>query len=160
LQFDAGSQLVLPVSRFAEDGFTISAWARRTGPGSERQILFSQGKPEPLRGLHVGFLPPDRHFSLAFYTADLDIGRDHSRKGHWQHWAVTYDAATRMRAIYCDGRMVACDFPKDKYRGSGPLFVGTTAWGEPLPFQGDLDDLRVYRGAMLPSEVAALARNE
>ena len=156
LRLDGNAWLELPEADLAADGFSVAVWVRRTGPREKRQIFFSQGEPAPNRGLHVGFLPPDRNFTIAFYAEDLDVNCYYSRKWRWQHWAATYDAHTGMRALYCDGRMVACDFASARYEGAGPLFVGTTAWGEPISLEGDLDDLRIYRGALSPSAVAAL----
>ncbi|MCO6458196.1 MAG: DUF1553 domain-containing protein [Pirellulaceae bacterium] len=81
--------------------------------------------------------------------------------GTWQHVAVVYDGTQMARGlrIYLDGRLQKARVLLDIFTGTFPikypLQVG--ARGEENLLTGELADVRVYRRALSPREVAVLA---
>lgn len=84
--------------------------------------------------------------------------------GRWVHVAATYDG--QRAVVYLDGAP-AGEAELDPFSPSrGPVFVGA----RPDPqgrrarfapaFDGRLDDLRIYRGALSPNDVALIARGD
>lgn len=102
------------------------------------------------------------------------IGSTDLRDGRWHHLAVVYlggsraDVSTHVR-IYLDGRLeplsgrlrqkVRTDTRSDESR---PLAVGRSLGQlknrEPLGFEGDLDELHVFEGALLPKQIVQLMK--
>ncbi|MFI8963069.1 LamG-like jellyroll fold domain-containing protein [Streptomyces sp. NPDC053493] len=93
----------------------------------------------------------------------LYSGLTEAPKG-WVHVAVTYDSVTAAARLYVggvrqgdeDGALV-----KNTYQPTGPLVTGksriypTGAWGDTL--LGQVDDLRLYSGAMSQAGITGLA---
>jgi hypothetical protein len=82
--------------------------------------------------------------------------------GRWVHLAATHDGDRAV--VYVDG-VPAGEARLDRFEGSpGPVLLGARpdAHGRPMKgaphLDGRLDDLRVFRGALSPEEVALLAR--
>ncbi len=102
------------------------------------------------------------------------IGSTDLRDGRWHHLAVVYlggpraNVATHVK-IYVDGRLesptgrrqrrIQADIrsPEDR-----PLVIGRDAGTgknrEPLCFEGDLDELHVFEGALLPKQIVRLMK--
>ena len=79
----------------------------------------------------------------------------------FRHLVVDYDGSGKASGIklYVDGKPAAAEVLKDSLRGSfrtsAPLEVGNKANGK--PFEGGLDDLRIYSRAVTDDEAEALA---
>lgn len=91
-------------------------------------------------------------------TEPLELNR-------WHHVVMTYDG-TRVASgvqIFLNGERqklkVNLDQLNQDFANSGPLRIGAGD-GPGIRFQGSLDDVRVYRGTLTPSLVAALAAPE
>lgn len=141
----------------ANSSFTVAFWAKRSNH-SKYECVVGQGSIATNQGLHIGFRDTNV-FTFAFYNNDLDtLPADpitDSGFWDWHHWACTYDAATNRRAIYKDGVVVAEDVSTAHYQGSGDLLIGRAPWGN--MFGGLVDDVGVWRTALEPEEVEAVA---
>lgn len=155
LAFDGGGFMQTPEALDLRGGFTIEFWARNTG-GSAQGYVIGQGVPSPNQGLHVGFRGAGI-FTLAFYAQDINTARAYADIGAWHHWAVTYDPSSGEKLVYRDGRLEptvqAGDNDNPFYEGTGPLLIGRGATGD--PFQGGLDELRVWDRPRTEAEIAA-----
>ena len=79
------------------------------------------------------------------------------RAGQWHHLAVVADSAQGRASFFVDGREVtATSGLPHGFQIGGPLRIGRRVQGGPLPFDGQLDDLRIYRRALTPAEITAL----
>ena len=76
--------------------------------------------------------------------------------GNWQHVVVTYNSTTGNILCFLAGSLVAANV----YSGNGVFASNTTQIGDilagPLPFNGSIDDVRVFSTALDASDAAYL----
>ena len=153
---DVPGTAVTLAARFKADAFT--------GSGKDGRILSKA----------VGPAEQDHYWMLSTWRAggavrlrfrlkaggrtDTLIGSDEVRTGTWTHVAAVYDGRT-MR-LYQNGKEIgrtaktgpiATDPSLAAWIGDNPPEAGSR------PFVGAIDDVRIYRRALAPAEVAALA---
>ena len=135
---------------------TFSAWTRPTDLSSYREI-FRQECPERLLfsyqnngsilslGLNVG----------GYVECDGRINPAQVLDGWWHHCAATFDG--QMMRVYLDGKEIASLQRPGQLvtRIDVPAFIGSSS-GRGEHFQGSLDDLRIYKDALTPKQIAAL----
>lgn len=139
-------------------GISLSAWVKPTELSKYREIfrkedgdqrvLFSfqdQGKVLSL-GLNIN----------GYVECDAPIQPAKVRDGRWHHCAATFDG--QWMRVYLDGNEIgSLQRPGVMRAGlSAPGCIGSSNGGE--SFQGTLDDLRIYAGAMGSRQVALLHR--
>jgi len=149
-------------------GVTVSAWVKRSGPPGGFRYLIAKGAMKNASSCYAAsyaiYAPGT---GLRFYVWRATAGYVLSPStpatvfdGNWHHVAGTYDGAT-VRA-YLDGAQV----------GNGTQAPGTIRYGLPdndlrigsyggdagcgLPYNGGIDDVRIYNRALTPEEVAAI----
>ena len=139
-------------------GISLSAWAKptelsayreifRKEDGNERVLFSFQANGSILSfGLNVG--------GYEECHARLDPSRVHDRR--WHHCAATFDGCW-MR-VYFDGDEIGSLRRSGTFHagGSAPACIGSSNGGE--CFQGALDDLRIYAGAVGARQIAMLHR--
>jgi hypothetical protein len=82
-------------------------------------------------------------------------------KDGWRHLAMTYDGSRKAAGvkIYVDGKLAETTATNDTLKGvittPTPFRLGRR--GDSLPFQGKIDDVRLYRRQLSAEDVAALA---
>jgi len=140
-----------PAINLANRSFSIAFWAQRDRTGVSDFIL-GQGTSSENYGLHIGFRN-NNLFTCAFWNNDLDTPSAYT-DSNWHHWACTYDAANNERTIYVDGTAVVSDTASTDYLGSGPFYIGSYFNGGG-PFDGLLDDVRVYLTPLTAAQVQA-----
>ena len=140
---------------------TAAAWVRFDGDGA----VWSRMEPGPGHRGH-DLLVGDRRFAVHLVEAWPDDAlKVHTREqfpaGRWLHVVVTHDGSGRAAGVrlYVDGRSRDLEVDRDGLKGmavgSAPFRVGARDGG--LRLRGRVDDLRFYRRALDPAEVAALA---
>ena len=103
------------------------------------------------------------YFELERGTWEIRFGRPSSMvdsgqtlaQGQWTHLALTFDGTTAK--AYIDGVLVkesAFAFAFDK---EAPMQIGASADGGGNPFNGAIDEVRLYDTALSEAEVKALA---
>lgn len=94
-------------------------------------------------------------------TSTLIAGSGDVRPEVWTHVAAVYDG--RVMRLFKDGKEVgsmakkgeiAVDASAGVWIGDNPPKAGSR------PFQGLMDDVRIYRRALTPAEIAALAARQ
>ena len=155
--------------RTEPERFSLSLWVRPSR-ASREQVIFSKASTNPgarekwleLRvdpfGRVLMKFPNESAFDNAVTT------QQKLPQGRWTHVAVTYDGDRA--ALYLDGAL-AGEARVEPFEGSrGPVFLGARpdlqgrrARLAPL-FDGRLDDVRIFRGALGPDDVFVLARAE
>ena len=138
---------------------TFSAWTRPVDLKSYREI-FRQECPERLLfsyqgngtilslGLNVG----------GYVECDAPITPADVLDGTWHHCAATFDG--QFMRVYLDGNEIgSLERPGQiTTQAEAPAFLGSSG-GRGEFFQGGLDDLRIYRQALTPDEIALLYRS-
>jgi hypothetical protein len=136
---------------------TFTAWTRPTDlrgyreifrqEAGDRRLLFSYQLDGTILslGLNIG----------GYMECDAPVDPAQVMDGAWHHCAGTFDGRT-MR-VYLDGREIgALDRPGAIATDPAmPGYIGSSG-GESEHFQGGLDDLRIYRAALTPDEIALL----
>mgnify|MGYP000050091998 CR=1 FL=1 len=74
----------------------------------------------------------------------------------WTHIVVTRDEAASTATVYVDGAEATTTPWQVPTSNDRPLFIGDRADGEGPPFNGLIDDVRVYSRALSASEVQSL----
>ncbi|MBN2450775.1 MAG: hypothetical protein JXR77_10325, partial [Lentisphaeria bacterium] len=139
----------------ALEAVSLSAWVLPTGferyneifrkeDGSQRLLFSFQETGTILSlGLCVG----------GYVECDAPLAPEEVLDGTWHHCAGTFDG--RWLRVYLDGREIGrLERPGSvSAGGDAPACIGSSNGGE--CFQGALDDLRLYRGALTADAVAA-----
>jgi hypothetical protein len=153
--------------RAEPERLSLAVWVR-PNRGDREQVIFSKLSTAPSarqKWLELRVEP----FGRVAFTVPTASPFNHTvqtqarlASGRWTHLAATFDGARAV--LYVDG-VPAGEARVDPFDGSrGPVFVGARpdAQGRRARFarlfEGRLDDVRVYRGALSPDEVAFIAR--
>ncbi|MBP7689261.1 MAG: discoidin domain-containing protein, partial [Thermoflexales bacterium] len=155
-QFDGvDDRLTLtPAITLANQSFSVMFWAKQTR-FDVYQFALGAGSAANNQGLQIGFTNQNK-FECGFYANDLMTSAAYP-DSNWHQWTCTFDAGTKKRTIYRDGTQVAQDTASANYQGGNNWVIGNAAWGN-SPFQGQLDEVRVYPVALPADEVNALAQ--
>ncbi|MCW5978202.1 MAG: DUF1553 domain-containing protein [Bryobacteraceae bacterium] len=149
------------------DKFTLSAWIYPTAANGAI-LSRAQDSPEGMKGYAV--VMKDGRIQVNLVQRWLDDAlraetKDPIALNQWHHVAVTYDAsllATGLK-IYVDGVSrplnVLLDELNQTFAVGAPLLLGALD-GSPERFQGLMDEVRIYRGALSEDSVAVLAVRE
>src|SRR5262249_23316760 len=111
-----------------------------------------QGTNVPNQTLHIGFRP-NNNFTFAFWSNDLDVPASYTDT-NWHHWACTYNAGTRFRAVYRDGVQVGTNVATADYTGSGILRIARFPTINSF-YKGSLDEIRVWSGDRSAAQITA-----
>lgn len=132
--------------------FTVEMWARRSRTGVQ-EILFSHGQRSVDSGhLQLGFRS-NGNVLFAFWADDLEVDGGVDARD-WNHYAFTYDGATR--SVYVNGELKGQDMP-DPYVGRGVVRLGAGQDGFDH-FSGLLDEVRLWSGARTSEQIVAAMR--
>ncbi|MBK8430899.1 MAG: tandem-95 repeat protein [Chloroflexi bacterium] len=132
----------------ANQSFTVAFWAKRNSIGGY-DIATGQDTGGANNALHIGFRDSNV-FTCAFWNNDLDTPTAYTDL-EWHHWACVFDAPSKQRLIYRDGVMVASDTASANYQGDGTFTIGSRQGAD--PFDGLIDDVRIYNQPLAPSEI-------
>jgi hypothetical protein len=148
----------------ANTSFTVMAWAKRSTTAGKQWVI-GYGTNSVGKALVLGFRDND-HVTCAFFGNDLDTAAGVDPDGtsfsgkfadtNWHHLACTYDAATRTRIVYVDGKGWKMD-GSTAIQTNGVFNVGRVPWGEGY-FSGTIDDVRVYNRALSQASIEWLAK--
>jgi hypothetical protein len=139
-----------PESLRLTDSVSISLWLRTTTDGD--MDLVSMGDNYGMRASGSVYM-----FTRGNATWHGCPGTIPVKDGLWHHAAVVKDGARV--TVYLDARVAGtCDgFPAIGYDQGSDLWIGEHGNGQLLPYQGDLDDVRIYGRALSPAEILQLA---
>ena len=145
------------------DSFTLSAWIN---PAAGSGTIVSRANDEA-EGKGFGLVLKDGHLSASLVQRWLDDGvRIESEEpvplNRWSHVSLTYDGSRLASGVrlYLDGRplrtKVDLDYMNQPFDAKQPLRIGG-GLGPENRFRGQIAEVRVYRRALSPEEVAVLA---
>ena len=149
----------------ARKSFSISLWMRTktSRPG----YFICQGQSHNgSHYLHIGHRGNNQYL-LGFWGNDLECGTETNKRnypediGVWKHIVFIVELETMntcKRKMYRDGVLISQDSGRPLYVGSGPLYIGYTAfWG--IYNDIDVSDFILCNDAMTQDEVTSLYRN-
>lgn len=152
-------------ARVEPEQFSLSVWVRPARVERD-QVIFSKLSAPP--GARERFLELALQGGRAVLSGPSAgppkssvVSGTRLPAGRWVHLAATYDGERAV--VYVDG-VPAGESRLALDRGQGPAFIGARPGVAgrparlPAPFDGLVDDLRVFRGALTADEVALLAR--
>jgi hypothetical protein len=132
--------------------FTIESWIRPRSLEGWRMAVIKEAPPNTLSyGLYAS--AGDGAIPNAWTAGGAVVSPQTVPVGTWTHLATTYDRGT-MR-IYINGQLVATQTGVSAPPNtSGPLRIGGNAiWGFET-FDGQIDDVRIYREVVTPDQFA------
>jgi len=136
---------------------TLSLWIRPMAQSQPETSIFSCWNWEP-GALHWLLESDGRlHLSVNGCEPEDAYTRKRLKSNRWNHIALVYDSQARLARMYIDGKQeltaryehaIAVDL----------LDFCVGAWNiEPRALKGQIDDVRIYSGALTGREVAVLA---
>ena len=146
--------------------FTIALWLRIQpgGPARPQPLLGCRGGAGGMEEFWLNMPPTFPGSGIVLDVPGRTMGSQAHTKagvilaGRWHHLVVSVDSAQGRADFFVDGRDVteAGGLRRD-FKLGGPMLIGRRVKGGPLPFDGQLDDLRIYGRALTAAEIAALA---
>ena len=137
--------------------FTVTAWIRKSDTRS--RIVLAKGNGFQKDAWSLGWVWPDAAHNIAFRAENRFVG---SRPGSVPGGKWTHVAFTRIGdigRIYIDGALSgeAPGLGNKSWSNDRPLLIGRRELDKsPAFFQGLIDDVRLYKCALTPGEIAAL----
>lgn len=150
LNFDGTNDSVTgPNLDLANKSFSIEFWAKRESFDTAADAVISQGTGGLNGALYVGLSSVD---SFIFdFGANLVESNSTITDTNWHHYAVTYNAATKLQSIYIDGTLDATRTSTSDFIGSGNIIIGNYSnYGY---FDGNIDDLRVWNYELSATDI-------
>lgn len=158
-----------PFLRIADDGsftttqgVTVSVWLNiRSLPVETRAAVVGKPVGETFANSWQLVIEPDGRPSFFSGTSDDVVDFQTIEQplplGTYVHVALSWDGATKR--IYIDGERVGDERAADMAFSSDPILIGADLDGESrvAPFDGQVDELRIYRRALSSAAIAALA---
>lgn len=151
----------------ANESFTLAAWLR-LAPGKTGTLLARASSDPATRAFHflVADLGSDGRSDLQAIVGGLANNNAQGAgprfdDNAWHHVALVHDAAAGTNRIYLDGSALgAAAASGDANPGGIDLLIGARRasgnTGLAQVLDGDLDDVRIYSRALVPSEVELL----
>jgi hypothetical protein len=135
---------------------TVSLWchASRLDSGAVYRLLSSSSSAFEIT-------IRDRRVVNELFAADIDFLIDSTTRlsaDRWYHLVCTWNAHTGEQRIYIDGRLAARGAAADDPAGAVTLYLGNGVLrNHEHPFQGRLDEVRLYAAELRPHAIRALA---
>jgi len=157
LHLDGTAGVRLPDALVQGSSYSVSMWLRPSALTAYTTAFFAAANPDSWVSLvprgHDGVGGSTMLWSG---TRWYDAGTGRSLPlGEWSHVAFVVDGGAA--SVYVDGelRFQGTGFP-DVLSGGGNVFALGVNWWD-APFQGDVDELTVWRSALSPDDVAERA---
>ena len=134
------------------DGLTIALWVYPDLISSTRRLV-SKDNAYEFQAIRAS----GSKYSLRLNNQQLAVSMTELKEVRWQHVAATWDQASGTVRYYYNGR------PDGTASFAGPLAMNNTGIGfagrpsGAYAFAGRLDEVRIYRRALSPAEIAVLA---
>jgi len=155
LRFDGANVLSAGTGRslqITEEDFSLSLWIKtRQRESWSGFVVFVEPSQDP--GVKLYWNAGVLHISLRRKGwNDWDLpGGDTVLDGNWHHYAATFDRDD-VAKVYLDGQLVSERSIKDKAGSLGTKKVMLIGTGD-KPYEGLMDDLRLYRRVLTEAEI-------
>jgi alpha-L-arabinofuranosidase len=144
--------------------FTVSGWVRLNSIGGYQTLASIDG--DQVSSFYLGLRDDTRRFAFVRLPGDAAAGAPAFPSGsadpvagQWYQLSGVYDSVAQTLALYVNGQLQATTAAPRAWQPSGHLVIGRAKFaGNPVDFvRGNIDDVRVWRGALGAADVAALA---
>jgi hypothetical protein len=148
------------------DAFSYGCWLKPNGAGNGT-VIAKMDDGNAYRGFDMLFSNGRLavHIINTWPTNAIKVNtKDGLKKDEWQHVFVVYDGSSKASGlkIYFDGKLqewtIEQDRLSDTIRSKVPLYLGRRSTS--APFNGLLDEVRIYDRALTDVEVQALAGSD
>lgn len=149
---DVGSSGSIGIS----NSMTISAWVKMGDVSDDTRVgnIIGNYNVNP----HTNF-EGSTNGRIRFYwnAGEVDLYGTQDLRGKWHHVLVIRDTSTNKSTIYVDGKIEASKPAGTIKDIQWPLRIGGDFRATPgIPFNGVIDDVRIYNRALTPPEVQFL----
>ncbi|HMW36940.1 MAG TPA: right-handed parallel beta-helix repeat-containing protein, partial [bacterium] len=129
--------------------FTIEFWVKRNAVGN---LIISQGAlPASTNNfLDIGFEVTSNIY-MEFWNNRIQSS--YTFDNNWHHIAFTANRSTGERVLYIDGKYETSNF-SGIYTGQGKLYIGAESMTLGGPFNGSLDELRIWNHVRSQSQIS------
>jgi concanavalin A-like lectin/glucanase superfamily protein len=147
-----------------DQAFTVSAWVSFAGQQATTNYTALSQDGTGASGFKLGV---NLYYGWAIMMPDADSGSANDVLAAspqppvlntWTHLAAVYDPRAGQLRLYVDGVLMALTPYSGGWQAGGPLEIGRARWGGWLVdyWNGSIDDVRVYQGALTDDEIYAL----
>lgn len=153
-----------PVLADTTQSYTVAAWARLAGAGSQQTVISQDGLQTSAFRLQYrtnvnAWCMTLSEADTASATQDEACAASSPALGVWTHLAGVYDGVAQQVRLYVNGALAATAAAPQAWQSTGAFAAGraldAAAASEPLA--GDVADLRAWPQAMDAAAIAALA---
>ena len=146
-----------------DQSFTVSAWICLTDKSKPTAMIAQDGTRAS--GFVIGYEPGFDRLDFVMYTADVDnptytftTSASSPQVGTWIPVAAVHDATKGEMRLYINGNLTGTAPYTTAWHADGSFVVGRYRYnGTPNNFfAGSIDDVRVFAGALPPSEILKL----
>jgi glucose/arabinose dehydrogenase/endonuclease YncB( thermonuclease family) len=146
--------------------WTVEAWFKDEDPSNSYHhgdaFMFIKGDSNQdgeapyMMSISWNYLSVAQRTGYVNYPIGYDLVAANVTHHAWHHAAATFEAATRTMSLYLDGGLVAQNtIAADTATGSSlPLSIGRNGTTG-LPWNGKLDDIRIWNVLRTPAEISA-----
>jgi len=144
----------------ATNQLSLALWVKWDGPsGSWQGLMGKRNSGDWDSAIMMWYLELERDvWDIRFAQPGTSVNTGHMlQESQWTHVAVTYDGTTA--TVYADGEVIGegdFSFGEDK---EAPMQIGCAASGGGNPFNGTLDEVRIYDRVLSEEEILELAGN-
>ncbi|MCX6857021.1 MAG: FecR domain-containing protein [Verrucomicrobia bacterium] len=149
--------------------FTISMWQRieHGGPPHPQPLFTSDGEANRMNSLWLVMPPTSPGSGIVLGVSGPQMNSQARAKagvilaGSWQHVAVCVDGVEGRATFFVDGRDVSMTSGlRAGFKLKAPVLIGRRFKDGPTPFDGQIDDVRIYGRILSGPEVSALAEGQ
>ncbi len=146
--------------------FTISMWQRIEpgGPARLQPLLTIDGEAKGMNSLWLIMPPTSPGSGIVLGVSGSQMNSQARAKagvilaGRWQHVAVCVDGENGRATFFVDGHDVSMATGlRAGFKLKAPVLIGRRYKDGPMPFDGQIDDVRIYGRILSGLEISALA---
>lgn len=163
---NSGTQILPSNFPLGNDGFTVFVWIRPTAAACEnRAPIVSWGKNEFPKLTHIRFQTATQMLFANGGTEYVVVETPKLDDGSWHHIAAVYNAGTRNRYFYVDGKLcsnvadghlsVEFDLQVDKTEPFQLAMAENVASVASVRYTGDMDELTICNRAWSAEDVSS-----
>jgi Concanavalin A-like lectin/glucanases superfamily/FecR protein len=148
--------------------FSVSLWLQiQAGTARPQPVLGFDDRASGLNALWVTLPPTYPGSGVVVEVSGQTMGSqafsqaDVIRVSRWHHLVIRVNSEEGSVRMFIDGRdQTATGGLRRGFKIGGPLLIGRRVRGGAAPFDGQLDDLRIYDRELTPDEIAELAKGD
>jgi hypothetical protein len=135
------------------ESFSVGAWFKVNSLTNNRTVV-GMDNGASNKALHI-LVNSDGTLKFGFWSNDLTTTSSVIQTGKWYHATIVYDASRtdgqNDRFLYLNGKQVAADETSSDFKGDKELLIGRLDGSR--YFDGQIDQVRVWKGALTQGEV-------